>query len=76
MRPCSNENSGAFHCSNLEFKNENREVICKKGWEGPNYGITCFDNILFGMLTVFQCITMEGWTDVMYYVSDFYYLTL
>ena len=23
-------------------------------------------------LTVFQCITLEGWTDVMYYVSALY----
>uniref|UniRef100_A0A1I8FDX4 Ion_trans domain-containing protein n=1 Tax=Macrostomum lignano TaxID=282301 RepID=A0A1I8FDX4_9PLAT len=36
-------------------------------WEGPNSGITNFDNIGLAMLTVFQCITMEGWTDVMYY---------
>lgn len=43
---------------------------CKKYWEGPNYGITQFDNILFAVLTVFQCITMEGWTTVLYNVSD------
>lgn len=30
-------------------------------WEGPNKGITNFDNIGYAMLTVFQCITMEGW---------------
>ncbi len=46
------------------------EYICKKHWDGPNYGITNFDNIGYGMLTVFQCITMEGWTDVMYWTSD------
>ena len=40
-------------------------------WElGPNYGITTFDNIIFSMLTVFQCITMEGWTDILYFVSS------
>ena len=43
---------------------------CQKPWEGPNNGITSFDNIFYAMLTVFQCITMEGWTDVMYYVSN------
>lgn len=42
---------------------------CKEYWKGPNFGITNFDNILFAILTVFQCITMEGWTDVLYYVS-------
>uniref|UniRef100_A0A8C9XA88 Voltage-dependent L-type calcium channel subunit alpha n=1 Tax=Sander lucioperca TaxID=283035 RepID=A0A8C9XA88_SANLU len=37
---------------------------CRPGWEGPNNGITHFDNIGFAMLTVYQCITMEGWTKV------------
>lgn len=45
---------------------------CRIGeaWKGPNYGITNFDNILFAILTVFQCITMEGWTDILYNVSS------
>ncbi|KAB1260630.1 Voltage-dependent R-type calcium channel subunit alpha-1E [Camelus dromedarius] len=37
-----------------------------RDWIGPNDGITQFDNILFAVLTVFQCITMEGWTTVLY----------
>uniref|UniRef100_A0A8C1EDE4 Voltage-dependent N-type calcium channel subunit alpha n=1 Tax=Cyprinus carpio carpio TaxID=630221 RepID=A0A8C1EDE4_CYPCA len=49
--------------------------ICPNGtvcgnWTGPNFGITNFDNILFAILTVFQCITMEGWTDVLYHAND------
>uniref|UniRef100_F6XKU9 Voltage-dependent R-type calcium channel subunit alpha n=1 Tax=Ornithorhynchus anatinus TaxID=9258 RepID=F6XKU9_ORNAN len=40
-----------------------------RDWIGPNDGITQFDNILFAVLTVFQCITMEGWTTVLYNVS-------
>lgn len=32
------------------------------------HGITNFDNFAFAMLTVFQCITMEGWTGVLYWV--------
>ncbi|XP_072181814.1 voltage-dependent L-type calcium channel subunit alpha-1D-like [Diadema setosum] len=43
---------------------------CDEGWEGPNNGITTFDNIGLAMLTVFQCITMEGWTDIMYDIND------
>ncbi|XP_062829996.1 voltage-dependent P/Q-type calcium channel subunit alpha-1A isoform X12 [Anolis carolinensis] len=43
---------------------------CEEYWEGPNYGITQFDNILFAVLTVFQCITMEGWTDLLYISND------
>ncbi|MBN3281562.1 CAC1E protein, partial [Polyodon spathula] len=42
---------------------------CNKPWIGPNNGITQFDNILFALLTVFQCITMEGWSTVLYNVS-------
>ncbi|XP_039655690.1 voltage-dependent L-type calcium channel subunit alpha-1D isoform X4 [Perca fluviatilis] len=45
-------------------------TICREGWQGPNNGITNFDNFLFAMLTVFQCITMEGWTDVLYWMND------
>lgn len=43
---------------------------CRGDWLGPNYGITQFDNILFAVLTVFQCITMEGWTEMLYFVSQ------
>ncbi|KYO29803.1 hypothetical protein Y1Q_0023159 [Alligator mississippiensis] len=43
---------------------------CKGSWVGPNGGITNFDNFAFAMLTVFQCITMEGWTDVLYWMND------
>ncbi|XP_048022435.1 voltage-dependent N-type calcium channel subunit alpha-1B isoform X7 [Megalobrama amblycephala] len=45
-------------------------TVCQEYWKGPNYGITNFDNILFAILTVFQCITMEGWTDVLYHAND------
>ncbi|XP_073967585.1 LOW QUALITY PROTEIN: calcium voltage-gated channel subunit cacophony [Choristoneura fumiferana] len=43
---------------------------CLEKWEGPNKGITSFDNIGFAMLTVFQCITMEGWTAILYWTND------
>ncbi|XP_030625015.1 voltage-dependent N-type calcium channel subunit alpha-1B [Chanos chanos] len=45
---------------------------CRDGWIGPNSGITNFDNILFAILTVFQCITMEGWVDILYHANDVY----
>ncbi|MEQ2278323.1 Voltage-dependent R-type calcium channel subunit alpha-1E [Xenotaenia resolanae] len=46
------------------------KYACTETWIGPNDGITQFDNILFAVLTVFQCITMEGWTTVLYNVSS------
>ena len=42
---------------------------CKEYWDGPNNGVTCFDHILIACLTVFTCITCEGWTDTMYWVN-------
>uniref|UniRef100_A0A3B1JZ98 Voltage-dependent L-type calcium channel subunit alpha n=1 Tax=Astyanax mexicanus TaxID=7994 RepID=A0A3B1JZ98_ASTMX len=45
-------------------------TVCKPGWPGPNDGITHFDNLGFSMLTVYQCITTQGWTDVLYWVND------
>ncbi|XP_054715449.1 voltage-dependent calcium channel type A subunit alpha-1-like [Uloborus diversus] len=55
--------TGAYTCSP-------DEACCQEGWIGPNYGITSFDNIFFAMLTVFQCITMEGWTAILYWTND------
>ena len=46
-------------------------TVCREFWEGPNFGITNFDNFGLSMLTVFQCVTLEGWTDVLYWVSRF-----
>ncbi|XP_076736733.1 voltage-dependent R-type calcium channel subunit alpha-1E isoform X6 [Maylandia zebra] len=46
------------------------KYTCNDTWIGPNDGITQFDNILFAVLTVFQCITMEGWTTVLYNTDD------
>ncbi|XP_033934690.1 voltage-dependent P/Q-type calcium channel subunit alpha-1A-like [Pseudochaenichthys georgianus] len=60
-RPCGDELPSRL-CTN--------ETRCEHRWIGPNYGITQFDNILFAVLTVFQCITMEGWTDMLYFSND------
>uniref|UniRef100_A0A7N6AKG9 Voltage-dependent L-type calcium channel subunit alpha n=1 Tax=Anabas testudineus TaxID=64144 RepID=A0A7N6AKG9_ANATE len=60
--PCAFAGNGRF-C-------EGNGTECRGKWEGPNGGITNFDNVFFAMLTVFQCITMEGWTDVLYWMND------
>ncbi|XP_058273774.1 voltage-dependent L-type calcium channel subunit alpha-1C isoform X5 [Hemibagrus wyckioides] len=62
--PCAPNNAHGRHCTPPNI------TQCIMGWEGPNDGITNFDNFAFAMLTVFQCITMEGWTDVLYWVND------
>ena len=49
-----------------------------------NYGITTFDDILSAIITIFQVITLEGWSYIMYNHMDsnmflfsvFYFLSL
>ncbi|XP_029034344.2 muscle calcium channel subunit alpha-1 isoform X5 [Osmia bicornis bicornis] len=61
--PCGD---GGFQCDNV-----GPDYYCSKQfWEGPNWGITNFDNFGLAMLTVFQCVTLEGWTDVLYSIED------
>ncbi|XP_059361338.1 voltage-dependent L-type calcium channel subunit alpha-1C-like isoform X4 [Carassius carassius] len=62
--PCAPSSTHGRHCSQANI------TQCMMGWAGPNDGITNFDNFAFAMLTVFQCITMEGWTDVLYWMQD------
>uniref|UniRef100_A0A8C9T2E7 Calcium voltage-gated channel subunit alpha1 E n=1 Tax=Scleropages formosus TaxID=113540 RepID=A0A8C9T2E7_SCLFO len=66
--------SGKLHLTCYKFPCGNRkcpeQYNCSSVWIGPNDGITQFDNILFAVLTVFQCITMEGWTPVLYNTND------
>ena len=45
-------------------------AFCVDFGRSPNYGITNFDDVLSAWLTIFQCISQEGWTDVMYWVAD------
>uniref|UniRef100_A0A182IP03 Voltage-dependent L-type calcium channel subunit alpha n=1 Tax=Anopheles atroparvus TaxID=41427 RepID=A0A182IP03_ANOAO len=60
--PCG---EGGYQCNSV-----GPQWICRYYWEGPNFGITNFDNFGLSMLTVFQCITLEGWTDMLYYIED------
>uniref|UniRef100_A0A8D0BRB2 Voltage-dependent N-type calcium channel subunit alpha n=1 Tax=Salvator merianae TaxID=96440 RepID=A0A8D0BRB2_SALMN len=64
------ERLGDFPCGEEKPARHCEEGTCRPYWEGPNFGITNFDNILFAVLTVFQCITMEGWTDILYNTND------
>ena len=64
---------GAYTCEDDQDTLEaidgvERRLDCIERWEGPNDGITNFDNFGLAMLTVFQCITLEGWTEMMYAV--------
>uniref|UniRef100_A0AAR2JTS2 Voltage-dependent N-type calcium channel subunit alpha n=1 Tax=Pygocentrus nattereri TaxID=42514 RepID=A0AAR2JTS2_PYGNA len=70
-RTCFKNDTAEFPCG-LEPPARTCEfgTHCREFWIGPNFGITNFDNILFAILTVFQCITMEGWVEILYNAND------
>jgi hypothetical protein len=42
---------------------------CGKSNSNPNYGSTSFDNIFYALVIVFQCTTLEGWSDDQEYLQ-------
>lgn len=44
-------------------------LICEE-YQNPISRTYNFDNILFSILNIFEMITLEGWTDMMYIVRD------
>ena len=72
MSRCVNENTGSSFVDD-----EGEEMLCGGMTEcpvgyycgkktlNPNYDTTNFDNIFWALLNVFQCITLEGWSDIM-----------
>lgn len=69
--PCNTDNQTLAERQGSNWC-RNGNSVCLERWQGPNDGITSFDNIGFAMLTVFQCITMEGWTSILYWVRNEY----
>uniref|UniRef100_I3KUX4 Calcium voltage-gated channel subunit alpha1 H n=1 Tax=Oreochromis niloticus TaxID=8128 RepID=I3KUX4_ORENI len=46
--------------------------VCRAGDHNPDLGAINFDNIVYAWITIFQVVTLEGWTNIMYYVMDSY----
>jgi hypothetical protein len=54
---------------NPRFKNH--RIMNEATFQGDlNWGYANYDNIFEALLTVFQVITLEGWTDLMYFAQD------
>ena len=58
------------------------EQICTDQFRNPNFGYTNLDDFAATMLTLFQCLTLENWDEIMfdnidseYSWSSVYYLT-
>ena len=59
--PCSTVGTS---CNGLGSMPE--EYICGQDLENPNMDITSFDNVFDSAILVWQVITLEGWTYIMY----------
>ncbi|XP_075339246.1 voltage-dependent T-type calcium channel subunit alpha-1I-like [Odontesthes bonariensis] len=44
--------------------------VCRPDGPNPNMGAINFDDIGHAWIAMFQVVTLEGWTDIMYYVMD------
>ena len=64
--PCSvyDLTPGSHQCDQIEGRS-----YCREWSIGPNSGLVGFNNLAVALLTVFQCMTLEGWTSVLYLVS-------
>uniref|UniRef100_T1DC41 Voltage-dependent T-type calcium channel subunit alpha n=2 Tax=Entelegynae TaxID=74971 RepID=T1DC41_CUPSA len=45
-------------------------VLCRAGNRNPFKGAISFDNIGLAWVAIFLVISLEGWSDIMYYVQD------
>ena len=59
-------------CSNCCAENETCRMVPEQ-YDGPRYGLTSFDNFGYAMLNIFQCITFDGWSDLLYQVLTYFY---
>ncbi|OMJ72778.1 hypothetical protein SteCoe_28696 [Stentor coeruleus] len=62
---CMNLETGVFIGSLCGDYSCEKGSVCVYSLDNPNFGVTNFDNIAFALLNVFQCITLEGWTNIM-----------
>uniref|UniRef100_A0AAQ6IKB6 Ion transport domain-containing protein n=1 Tax=Anabas testudineus TaxID=64144 RepID=A0AAQ6IKB6_ANATE len=44
--------------------------VCRAGDLNPHMGSTHFDSIGYAWITIFQVVTMEGWSEIMFYIMD------
>jgi hypothetical protein len=71
-RRCVNIETGAPHPDD-EFCGGTRicpdAYFCGKRNENPDFNQVNFDTIFYALITIFTSVTLEGWTEVMYYME-------
>jgi hypothetical protein len=62
-------NSCTFDTDCQAYSLQGNEYSCKKTYINPFNNVLNYDNVINGLLTVYQICTMEGWTDIWGYIS-------
>ncbi|XP_072232261.1 voltage-dependent T-type calcium channel subunit alpha-1I-like [Leuresthes tenuis] len=69
--PANKPGNWAVSAASGDCVNWNRYYnICRPGGPNPNMGAINFDDIGHAWIAIFQVVTLEGWTDILYYVMD------
>lgn len=77
LHRCPNAAQARWCGSDYDFLGNPRfssESVVEAGTfaESLNWGFIVFDNIGIALLAIFQAITLEGWTTIMYHTMDVY----
>lgn len=68
---CNSQNDCLLHSeAYVGFTEEMINNLTCEEYQNPISRTYNFDNILFSILNIFEMITLEGWTDMMYIVRD------
>ena len=73
---CSPDGQGLMTCPEDRYCREPGDAGLDPSIDDPFsqplilFGMICFDNLGWALLTIFQMITLEGWTIVMYNLMD------
>jgi hypothetical protein len=62
--------SESFPSSAVGMVRMDVEQACLPSGRNPHYGYTSFDNLFAGSLSIFQCLTLEGWSDILHLTQD------
>ena len=67
---CFDINSGTVNDTRNCGSHTCGDQLCVEYISNPNYGGTSYDDVFISLLTAFQCVTLESWSNVEQNVCD------
>jgi Ion transport protein len=63
-KKCMNFSTGIYSDEICGARSCEEDFVCVDSLDNPNFGYVSFDNSINALLVVFQCITLEGWSEI------------